>query len=82
MPVDESVVGKFAKATEPFIEQVMVGAEGAQGDELERKLYIARKLIEKARAARQPAHFTAWPWHLAACPCREPQTLSSPLFPT
>lgn len=50
VPVDEAVVGKFAKATEPYIEQVMIGANGATGDDFERKLYIARKLIEKARS--------------------------------
>ena len=42
VPVDESVVGKFAKATEPGIEQVVLGPAGLSGDELERKLYMVR----------------------------------------
>ena len=48
VPVNKDVVGRMAKATEPVIEQVLVG--GAEGDELERKLYVARKTAEKAAA--------------------------------
>ena len=48
MPVDKDVVGRMAKDTEPVIEQVLVN--GAEGDELERKLFVARKLAEKTAA--------------------------------
>ena len=48
VPVNKDVVGRMAKDTEPVIEQVLVG--GAEGDELERKLYVARKTAEKAAA--------------------------------
>lgn len=48
VPVDKTVVGRMARDTEPVIEQVLVG--GATGEELERKLYVARKTAEKAAA--------------------------------
>ena len=48
VPVNKDVVGRMARDTEPVIEQVLVG--GAEGDELERKLYVARKTAEKAAA--------------------------------
>eukprot|EP00249_Psilotum_nudum_P024065 c29078_g1_i2 orf=699-5618(+) len=49
VPVNTSVVGHYAKATLPNIQQVFVkiSAEGAPED-VERELYISRKLIEKA----------------------------------
>uniref|UniRef100_A0A7I4EHL8 glutamate synthase (ferredoxin) n=1 Tax=Physcomitrium patens TaxID=3218 RepID=A0A7I4EHL8_PHYPA len=54
VPVTESVVGHFAKITMPRIEQVFVkvAAEDAM-DDIERELYISRKLIEKA-ASTEP----------------------------
>ena len=48
VPVDKDVVGRMAKDTEPVIEQVLVN--GAEGDELERKLFVARKTAEKTAA--------------------------------
>ena len=50
VPVDASVVGRMAKDTEPVIKQVLVGGGGATDDELERKLFIARKTAEKTAA--------------------------------
>lgn len=56
VPVDHNVVGRFAKATEPRIWQVMIeGKAGQLGDELERELYVVRKLIEKEKNAKLPA---------------------------
>ena len=49
VPVNKNVVGRIAKATEPVIEQILVG--GAEEDDLERKLFVARKLAEKKSAA-------------------------------
>ena len=49
VPVYKNVVGRMAKATEPVIEQILVG--GAEEDDLERKLFVARKLAEKKSAA-------------------------------
>lgn len=51
VPVDAAVVGPVAQRTEPTIEQVVVGAGGLGGDELERKLYVVRKRVESAAAS-------------------------------
>jgi glutamate synthase (ferredoxin) len=48
VPVHESVLGVQARENQPQIEQVIVASEHLRGDELERHLYLARKLIEKA----------------------------------
>nr|YP_010902433.1 glutamate synthase [Hypnea nidifica]WCH54288.1 glutamate synthase [Hypnea nidifica] len=46
VPVDSSIVGKYAKITQPFIKQLVVSSK-LKGDSLERKLYVTRKKIEK-----------------------------------
>ncbi len=53
VPVDISVIGEKANATRPEIEQIMFDAgDGLALDELERRLYLCRRRIEKAvRAA-------------------------------
>jgi len=52
VPIDESVVGRIAKATQPFIKQVIVRSkDNLQGDALERELFIARKMIERQKDA-------------------------------
>lgn len=51
VPVDQEVVGRMARATQPRIVQVLVRADALQGDELERELFILRKGIERRRAA-------------------------------
>jgi len=49
VPVDHSVVGVYAKKTQPRIEQLVVKVPGlGSQEEVERELYIIRKLIEKA----------------------------------
>lgn len=54
VPVNESVVGYYAKQTLPVIEQVFVKVTTEQGgDDIERELYISRKLIEKLQE-REP----------------------------
>lgn len=56
VPVNSQVVGRFAKVTQPRISQVFVeGKPGQTGDELEREMFILRKLVEKAKAAQLPA---------------------------
>jgi glutamate synthase (NADPH/NADH) large chain len=47
VPRDNSVIGEIARAAEPEIIQILVGADIPQED-LERKLYIIRKLAENA----------------------------------
>ncbi|MEW5312720.1 MAG: hypothetical protein WDW38_004333 [Sanguina aurantia] len=57
VPIDSSVVGQFSKATQPRIWQLFVeGSAGVVGDELERQLYMVRKLIEKKKNAVMGAH--------------------------
>ncbi|XP_030452855.2 ferredoxin-dependent glutamate synthase, chloroplastic [Syzygium oleosum] len=49
VPVDSSVVGFYAKETMPDIQQVFVRVvKEDSADDIERELYICRKLIEKA----------------------------------
>ncbi len=46
-PIDGSAIGRVARASQPYIQQIFVGrAKGMDEDALERKLYIARKRIE------------------------------------
>ena len=49
VPVDTSAPGEIAKLTEPFIKQVFIKGS-FESEALERKLYIVRKLTEKAIA--------------------------------
>ncbi|GLC45038.1 Ferredoxin-dependent glutamate synthase 1, chloroplastic/mitochondrial [Pleodorina starrii] len=58
VPVDHDVVGRFARVTEPRIWQVLIeGKPGQVGDELERELFVVRKLVEKAKNAQLPVEF-------------------------
>ena len=53
VPVDDAVVGQFARATQPLIEQVVVRVPGLESpDDVERELYICRKLAERAAGAQ------------------------------
>jgi len=52
VPVDSTVPGPSALAVEPAIRQVIVGApDGLDRDAFERKLYVTRRIIEKAAGA-------------------------------
>nr|YP_010726266.1 glutamate synthase [Hypnea brasiliensis]WCH55284.1 glutamate synthase [Hypnea brasiliensis]WDY84741.1 glutamate synthase [Hypnea brasiliensis] len=53
VPVDPSVIGKYANMTQPCMRQLVVSSK-LQGDSLERKLYITRKKIEKLIAQTLP----------------------------
>uniref|UniRef100_A0A383V5K3 glutamate synthase (ferredoxin) n=1 Tax=Tetradesmus obliquus TaxID=3088 RepID=A0A383V5K3_TETOB len=56
VPIAPEVVGRFAKATQPRIWQMFIsGKPGQTGDELERQLFIVRKLIERAKTAAMGA---------------------------
>ncbi|KAH7677006.1 Glutamate synthase (ferredoxin) protein [Dioscorea alata] len=49
VPINTSVVGYYAKETMPNIQQVMVKVPKEENaDDIERELYICRKLVEKA----------------------------------
>ena len=47
VPVDHSVLGDISRASEPTIKQIMAGAPNMEQDELETRLYIIRKRVEK-----------------------------------
>jgi len=54
VPVDRTGLGETVKACEPLIRQVFVGCGTATaGDELERRLYITRKLVQNTARAHQ-----------------------------
>ena len=53
-PVDGAAVGRVARASQPYIEQIFVGCPaGMDEDAFERKLYIVRKLAESEVAASE-----------------------------
>jgi glutamate synthase domain-containing protein 2/glutamate synthase domain-containing protein 1/glutamate synthase domain-containing protein 3 len=56
-PIDGSAIGRVARVSQPYIQQVFVGrAKGMTPDQLERKLYLIRKRAEaEAAAADGPA---------------------------
>ena len=48
VPVNSEILGEMARSNEPHIKQIFVlGEEGLSQDELEHKLYLLRKKIEK-----------------------------------
>jgi len=49
VPVNSAILGEISRLNEPVIRQIVVTGQG-KPDELERKLFIARKKIEKAAA--------------------------------
>src|SRR5689334_6520321 len=62
VPTDNASLGSMAKASQPVIRQVFVGRGDAVADEaaFERKLYVIRRLVEKAvsrSAIPQRGHF-------------------------
>jgi glutamate synthase (NADPH/NADH) large chain len=62
VPTDNASLGSMAKASQPVIRQIFVGRGDAVADEaaLERKLYVIRRLVEKAvsrSAIPQRGHF-------------------------
>src|ERR1700720_4345883 len=51
-PVNGDAIGRVARASQPYIQQIFIrGASGMTQDELERKLYVVRKLAESEIAA-------------------------------
>jgi glutamate synthase (NADPH/NADH) large chain len=52
IPVDASAIGRVARASQPYIEQIFVGRPtGLTEDQFERKLYVVRKRAETEVAA-------------------------------
>jgi glutamate synthase (NADPH/NADH) large chain len=48
VPVNSDVIGEIAHSSEPFIRQVFVTGDFEEQDDLERKLYLVRKMTENA----------------------------------
>jgi glutamate synthase domain-containing protein 1 len=59
VPVDASEIGKTARKTAPWMEQVFIAGNGAgrDGIALERKLYVIRRKTEKALKGRAPSFY-------------------------
>ncbi|HKK62664.1 MAG TPA: glutamate synthase central domain-containing protein, partial [Bacteroidales bacterium] len=47
VPVDSSILGDISRSAEPTIRQIFIGGEDLEQQDLERKLYIVRKRVEK-----------------------------------
>lgn len=47
VPTDSSILGDIARSAEPIIRQILLGSSKLNQDDLERKLYIVRKRVEK-----------------------------------
>jgi glutamate synthase (NADPH) large chain len=47
VPTDNGCLGDLAKRTEPAMRQLFIGGQGCQDEQLERKLYVARKRAER-----------------------------------
>ncbi len=67
VPVDSSVLGETARREMPVIRQCFVTSHGLDADTLERKLYVMRKIWQ--RAARQRTDAGA-AFHVASLSCR------------
>ena len=53
-PIDGTAIGRIARASQPYIEQVFVGRpSGMTTEQLERKLYVVRKRAETEVAAEE-----------------------------
>ncbi|MEB3216159.1 MAG: glutamate synthase-related protein [Nostocales cyanobacterium 94392] len=63
VPVDSKVLGAQARENQPQIEQIFLQAKDVTGDELERKLYITRRLIGKAIQS----HNSEWSTEFYVC---------------
>ena len=51
VPAEPDCLGEMALASMPGIEQALVAVDGLAGEDLERKLYVARKRLEAAASA-------------------------------
>ena len=47
VPVNNSMIGATARRIEPVMKHLFVAGNGLSGDELERRLYVARKVVTK-----------------------------------
>jgi glutamate synthase domain-containing protein 2/glutamate synthase domain-containing protein 1/glutamate synthase domain-containing protein 3 len=64
VPVHSECLGDMAKSCMPYMQQVFIQFGSNSGDTLERRLYIARKCMER-EATRQ--HFTIEEFYIVSC---------------
>ncbi len=68
VPTDNGCLGQIAKASEPRIRQVFIDGGGLAGDELEGRLYVTRKAIE--RCVAQSFDERSEPLYIPSMSCR------------
>ncbi len=67
-PVNSDAIGRQARATQPYIEQIFIRASaGMSQDEFERRLYVVRKRAE-ARNSGSPKSATSRSSTCRRCP--------------
>ena len=85
VPAEPDCLGEMALASMPGVEQALVAVEGLAGEDLERKLYVARKALEAAA----PRRASSWrsctrarsrraPSSTRACSSRRSSSASTP----
>jgi glutamate synthase (NADPH/NADH) large chain len=57
VPVRPDTLGDIARRTMPFMRQVFVQFDGLDGDPLERKLYVVRKVVQRRARELPPERF-------------------------
>ncbi len=67
VPVNPSCLGKNAEASRPDVKQAFITCDSASGKELERRLYVIRKVIDSKAA---DAHFSLEDVYTASLSCR------------
>ena len=68
VPCDNRCLGDIARASEPVIQQVFIGGRGLQDEQLERRLYLARKRAE--RRARVEEGISPEAFYIPSMSCR------------
>ncbi len=68
VPTDNSTLGALAKSSEPVIRQLFIDGAGLEPDELERRLYLARKRAE--RQVRERLGAPAEDFYIPSMSCR------------
>jgi glutamate synthase domain-containing protein 2/glutamate synthase domain-containing protein 1/glutamate synthase domain-containing protein 3 len=68
VPCDDRSLGRIARESEPLIRQLFIGGEGIHDEELERRLYLARKRAE--RHARVELGIPPDEFYISSMSCR------------
>ncbi|MGA2067426.1 MAG: glutamate synthase large subunit [Thermoguttaceae bacterium] len=68
VPCDDRTLGQIARASEPVIRQAFIGGEGLRDEDLERRLYVTRKRVE--RRARSELGIPPDEFYIPSMSCR------------